>query len=212
MHQWERVVPWHQARAIPTSPSVSRVCACSAGGAVCLYSDPHRPGGGAAAVALSPAADASPRRCLSLAAMEPTVAAGSSRGGVAVWDVASLRLREEYPELHGHAAVHALAFVPLRPGWLYSAGDDGRVCLQVGAHAGTPLLLLPHRRCMRLCMLPAAPLPLPHIGELPCIPCPPPSAGPAVGPRLCVCLLCGGPRHGSDGEGGPLASGSGHCG
>ncbi|PSC76845.1 WD40 repeat [Micractinium conductrix] len=105
----------------------------SNGGSVVLYPDPHRGGAGAAtAVPLrASAGDASARLCLALSAGDDAlVAAGSARGGVAVWDVPTCRLQEEYVGQHGSERVNALSFVPLKAGWIYSAGGDGRVCLQ----------------------------------------------------------------------------------
>ena len=99
------------------------------------YTDPHRAdgGGAASAVPLMPSADSSARLCLSVSSggSEAALAAGSAAGGVTVWDVPTRRVREEWAGQHGGAAVRAVAFAPLRPGWLYSAGDDGRVVLQV---------------------------------------------------------------------------------
>lgn len=113
---------------------------CSGGGSLVLYSDPHRVGAGGAASAAVPlraTPDTSARLCLSLAAIgETSLAAGSAAGGVAVWDVPTQRLREEYAGQHGGAAVNAVTFVPLQPSMLYSAGADGRVCLQVGTRVG----------------------------------------------------------------------------
>ena len=105
-----------------------------------LYPDPHRGGAGAAtAVPLrASAGDASARLCLALSAGDDAlVAAGSARGGVAVWDVPTCRLQEEYVGQHGSERVNALSFVPLKAGWIYSAGGDGRVCLQVRCWAGS---------------------------------------------------------------------------
>ncbi|KAL4425397.1 hypothetical protein ABPG75_009413 [Micractinium tetrahymenae] len=103
--------------------------ACGSGSVV-LYNDPFRPG--APALPLQPSAtDGSARLCLSLAASgDAAIAAGSAQGGVAVWDAPTRRLVEEHPSQHGGSRVNALSFVPLRPDWLYSAGADGRVCLQ----------------------------------------------------------------------------------
>lgn len=50
---------------------------------------------------------------------------------MAIWDAPTRRLVEEYPGQHAGGRVNAVSFVPLRPDWLYSAGDDGRLCLQV---------------------------------------------------------------------------------
>ncbi|PRW34049.1 transducin family [Chlorella sorokiniana] len=101
----------------------------SGGGSVTLYSDPQRTGA-AGAVPLHPSADTSARLSLSIASLgDPSLAAGSASGSVTVWDVPSQRVREHYADQHS-GAVAALSFVPLRPGMLYSAGTDGRVCLQ----------------------------------------------------------------------------------
>lgn len=106
---------------------------CSDSGSVVLYARPHEPTAASSAIPLPPsAADASPRLCLALAAgNDAAVAAGSARGGVAVWDAPTRRMTEDYAGQHNGERVNALSFVPLRPGWLYSAGGDGRVCLQV---------------------------------------------------------------------------------
>ena len=105
---------------------------CSGGGSVTLYHDAHRTGA-AGAVPLHPSADTSARLSLSVASIgDPSVAAGSAAGSVTVWDVPSQKVREHYAGQHS-GGVAALSFLPLRPGMLYSAGADGRVCLQVGA-------------------------------------------------------------------------------
>ena len=135
LHQPARVLPaaaWPLAVSADDStlPHHPSLVPRSGGGSVTLYSEPHRTGP-AGAVPLHPAADTSARLCLSVAAAgEPSVAAGSAAGGVTVWDVPTQRVREHYAEQHS-GGVAALGFVPLRPGMLYSAGADGRVCLQV---------------------------------------------------------------------------------
>ncbi len=104
-----------------------------------LYSEPHRTGA-AGAVPLRPAVDTSGRLSLSVAsAGEPSVAAGSAAGSVTVWDVTTQKVREHYANQHS-GGVAALGFLPLRPGMLYSAGADGRVCLQVRGQAWVAVL------------------------------------------------------------------------
>lgn len=103
---------------------------CSGGGSVVLYSDPHGKGA-ASMVPLQASSDASARLCLSLAAAgDASLAAGSAAGSVTVWDVPTQRVREHYAHQHAGGAVAAVAFAPLRPGLLYSAGADGRLCMQ----------------------------------------------------------------------------------
>ncbi len=115
---------------LPTPPH-NATLACSSSGSVELYTAPFKPG--FPALPLQPSAtDGSARLCLSLAASgDAAVAAGSAQGSVAIWDAPTRRLVEEYPGQHGGGGVNAVTFVPLRPDWLYSAGDDGRLCLQV---------------------------------------------------------------------------------
>lgn len=100
-----------------------------------LYSGPFQPA--SPALPLQPSAtDGSARLCLALAASgDAAIAAGSAQGGVAVWDASTRRLVEEYSSQHGGSRVNVLSFVPLRTDWLYSAGDDGRLCLQVWGRA-----------------------------------------------------------------------------
>lgn len=95
-----------------------------------LYSDPQRTGA-TGAVPLHPAADTSARLSLAVAAGgDASVAAGSAAGSVTIWDAATQQVREHYAGQHS-GGVAALGFLPLRPSMLYSAGADGRVCLQV---------------------------------------------------------------------------------
>lgn len=89
-------------------------------------------------------ADRSERTCLSLSAGPAmTLAAGSARGGLAVWDCKSQILLHEDAQRHV-AGTSAVAFVPLEASLLYSAGTDGTVLLhdlRAGPLQGTPALL-----------------------------------------------------------------------
>jgi hypothetical protein len=72
--------------------------------------------------------DASGRTCLSAAAAQPWVAAGSAGGGVAVWDVKTQRALHEDAGAHPGGAT-ALEFAALDASTLCTAGADGSVLL-----------------------------------------------------------------------------------
>lgn len=132
----------HRCTCVPLTACLPCTPACSSGGSVALYPGPFKPG--SPALQLQPSGiDGSARLCLSLAASgDAAIAAGSAQGGVAVWDAPTRRLVEEYPSHHSSGRVNAVSFVPLRPDWLYSAGDDGIVCLQVRRPGESVVVLL----------------------------------------------------------------------
>ena len=119
---------------------------CSTGGDLRLY----QPKSWKLLTSLADRAPGAGHTCLSLGAYEPVLAAGCEGGAVVVWDVAAPPVAPAAVYAGTHVGtVTAIHCCPLRPGFVYSAGSDGRVVLRDRrqdqksvVHVGAPLTAL----------------------------------------------------------------------